>query len=86
MLPGYRPGQTILVTHNRNVKIGDVVIAFQHGREVLKRISQMKSGRVLLESDNSDETASNQQQGWLVDRHIVGKVIWPKKPKRKLAD
>lgn len=79
MLPCYRPGQTVIVSNSRNFKVGDVVVAFMRGREVLKRITAMKDGHVYLEGDNPDQSTDSRQYGWLIDRHVVGKVTWPKK-------
>ena len=81
MLPSYRPGQTILISHTRHFKEGDVVIAFMNGREVLKRVTKIKDGQVFLEGDNPDHSTDSRHHGWLVDRHIEGKVVWPKKRK-----
>ncbi len=83
MVPAYRPGQTILVSNNRSVKVGDVVVAFMNGREVLKRVTGQQDGQVFLEGDNSEHSTDSRQHGWLVDRHIFGKVVWPKKRKKQ---
>lgn len=79
MLPCYRQGQTIIVSNTRLFKTGDVVVAFMDGREVLKRITAIKDGHVYLEGDNPDASTDSRQRGWLIDRHVVGKVVWPKK-------
>lgn len=82
MLPAYRPGQTILVSHARAFKEGDVVVAFMGGREVIKRVHKIDSGHVYLLGDNPDHSTDSRQLGWLIDRHISGRVIWPKKTNR----
>jgi len=79
MLPSYRPGQTIIVSHSRCFGIGDVVVVFMQSREALKRITDMKDGKVFVEGDNPDKSTDSRQLGWIVDRHIVGIVTWPKK-------
>ena len=83
MLPSYRPGQTIIINHGRHFRIGDVVIAFMDGREVMKRVIDKKDGAVFLQGDNTKESTDSRHHGWLTDRHIVGKVVWPKKDKRE---
>lgn len=82
MLPSYRPGQTIIVSHARHFKVGDVVIAFMGGKEVMKRVTEIDNGQVFLEGDNREQSKDSRHHGWLVDRHVVGKVIWPVKDKR----
>lgn len=86
MLPCYRPGQSIIVSNTRFFKVGDVVIAFMNGREVMKRITAIKEGHVYLEGDNKDSSTDSRRHGWLIDRHVVGKVVWPKKSPRSESE
>jgi phage repressor protein C with HTH and peptisase S24 domain len=79
MNPAYRNGQTVIITRARNHKKGDVVIAFVDNRESLKRITNIENGKVFLEGDNKDNSTDSRSYGWIQDRHIVGKVFWPKK-------
>lgn len=79
MLPSYRSGQTVLVLKTRNFKIGDVVVAYMHRREVIKRITRINKGHIYLEGDNPHASTDSRQLGWVVDHHVLGKVIWPKK-------
>lgn len=82
MYPTYRNGQTLLVLMSRNFKVGDVVVAFQNKQHVLKRITAMKDGRVFIEGDNKSSSTDSREYGWLQDRLVNGKVIWPKKIKQ----
>ena len=79
MMPSYSPGQTIVITTARHFKVGDVVVAFMNGKEVLKRIVDMHEGSVFLEGDNHEKSKDSRHYGWLADRHVVGKVTFPKK-------
>ena len=79
MKPTYRNGQTIIVSFSRQHKTGDVVVAFMNGREVLKRIKKIKNGEVYLIGDNKAESTDSRKYGWIQDRHVIGRVIWPKK-------
>ena len=78
MEPTLRQGQLVIFTHARNYKPGDVVLAFQNGREVVKRIKEYKDGQVFLEGDNRDHSTDSRVHGWLVDRHVHGKVVFPR--------
>ncbi len=79
MLPTLKDGQTIIVSSSRSFSIGDIVVAFMDRREVIKRIVEMKDGKVLLEDDNKSHASDSWAQGWLIDRHVVGKVVFPLK-------
>ena len=84
MLPSYKSGQTILVSQIRDYQIDDVVVAHMEGREVLKRITDIKdNGSVYLIGDNRNKSSDSREHGWILDRHIVAKVIWPRKKKLK---
>lgn len=78
MSPTLKEGQLILLTHSRNYKKGDVVMVYYHGREILKRIQEYNDGQVYLVGDNPHESTDSREFGWLVDRHVRGKLVWPK--------
>ncbi|MCA9323751.1 S26 family signal peptidase [Candidatus Saccharibacteria bacterium] len=78
MKPSYKHGQVVLVMMTREFRVGDVVVALQGKREVLKRIVDMKDGNVFLEGDNKTASTDSRQHGWLSDRLIMAKVIFPK--------
>lgn len=82
MEPTLRPNQYVLCSHDRNFRVGDVVVAFLDGREVIKRITKKKSGQVFLEGDNADRSTDSRHHGWIVDTKNTGKVIWPRVSKR----
>ena len=77
MMPTLKHDQIVLVSRARNFKDGDVIVAFMDGREVIKRITQYKDGQVFLEGDNRTASTDSNTHGWLVDRHVEGKVIFP---------
>ncbi len=79
MLPAYRTGQTVLVSNTRKFDVGDVVIVFAEGKEMLKRIVQHENGQVFVLGDNQDQSRDSRHYGWINDRHVVAKVIWPRK-------
>ena len=84
MSPTLQQGQTILVSHSRNYSQGDVVVAFVDGREVIKRVKEYKNGQLFLIGDNPDSSTDSRTFGWLVDRRVHVKVIWPRIKKKNL--
>ena len=78
MTPALRQGQIVLVSKSRSFKAGDVVVAFVDQREVIKRATHYVDGQVFLEGDNPEASTDSRNYGWLVDRHVEGKVIWPR--------
>ncbi len=78
MSPALKEGQLVLFSHARDYKQGQVVIAYYHGREIVKRIHDYKDGLVYLVGDNEDQSTDSREYGWLVDRHIRGKLVWPR--------
>jgi nickel-type superoxide dismutase maturation protease len=79
MRPSYKHGQVILVSMVRKFRVGDVVIALHQNKEIMKRITDMKDGKVFLEGDNKTGSTDSRKYGWLSDRLILSKVVFPKK-------
>ena len=82
MEPTLREGQLVLFSQSRNFTKGDVVMAFQNGREVVKRVEEYRDGQVFLVGDNSEHSTDSRTHGWLVDRHVHAKLIWPRTKKK----
>jgi len=78
MHPTLKDGQILFVSHSRAHKPGDVVVAHMKGREVVKRLTKMKNGKVFLEGDNPRNSTDSNTHGWLSDRHVVGRVVFPR--------
>ena len=77
MNPTLRRKQLVVVSMTRKFQVGDVVVAFMNRREVIKRIMHIKDGRVFLEGDNKAHSTDSRTYGWIPDRHILGKVVFP---------
>jgi nickel-type superoxide dismutase maturation protease len=78
MLPTLRPGQTVIAHRVRNFKVGQVIIAYVNGREVIKRITKLEYGRVFIEGDNPEASTDSRDYGSVADRLIEGVVFWPR--------
>jgi nickel-type superoxide dismutase maturation protease len=78
MSPTLKEGKLVIFSHARDYKKGDVVIAYYHGKEIVKRIQGYEDGRVYLVGDNESHSTDSREYGWLVDRHIRGKLVWPR--------
>lgn len=74
MEPTYKEGRIVLVSQTRNIKKGDVVVAFIDGHEVVKRVKHINRahGLVDLVSDNPEGGSYTN----ISDRHIEGKVVF----------
>ena len=79
MNPNYRNGQTVVVSYLGRYNTGDVVVAMMDGREVIKRISKMSNGKMYLIGDNKHKSTDSRTHGWIMETHLLGKVVWPKK-------
>ena len=74
MLPGLAPG-AVIMAFRRNPKAGDVVIARQAGREVVKRIEKIAKERYYLHGDNSLESTDSREFGPVAKSDILGVVM-----------
>lgn len=86
MLPTLRDGQIVIVRLTRNFTVGDVVTAYVSGKDVIKRITKIKDGKVYLEGDNLKHSTDSRSFGWLSDQYIEGKVVYPRISKKKNND
>jgi phage repressor protein C with HTH and peptisase S24 domain len=77
MSPTLKDGKIVWVHQLRNFSVGQVVIAFVDGREVVKRISKISNKGVELVSDN-DKHSSGQAYARIPDKDIHGVVFWPR--------
>ena len=82
MHPSLKQGQLALFSHSRDYKVGDVVMVYYDGREIVKRIDKYENGSVYLVGDNNEHSTDSRDYGWLVDRHVRGKLLWPKVKKK----
>jgi nickel-type superoxide dismutase maturation protease len=85
MLPGLRPGDWLIARRTRRIRPGQVVLAWQPGREgylLVKRAIRREDGGWWLESDNRGTPGATDSRsfGPVPDDAIVGRVLcryWP---------
>lgn len=78
MSPVLTDGQLVIAHQMRKFKIGQVVIAYVNGREVIKRIIKIENGSIYLEGDNKNKSTDSRVYGPVSDVNIEGVVFWPK--------
>ncbi len=79
MQPNLVPGQIILASGlYRSLKPKTMVVLSHDGQEKVKRVSQVKTGKVYVLGDNPASSLDSRSFGWLPTEHITGKVIWPR--------
>lgn len=76
MLPGLPNGKVVLIyTWRRNYRIGNVVMVSHNGMEKIKRIQNIKDGKVFVVGDNPNSSTDSRQFGWLPLSHVQGRVV-----------
>lgn len=78
MYPTLKEGQAVWCHEFRQFKVGQVVIAFIDGREVVKRIASIENGRIFLVGDNEEKSTDSRHYGSVTDTKIEGTVFWPR--------
>ena len=83
MAPALRPG-AIVVVHGlwRRLRPGDIVMVRHGGLEKIKRVRHIQNAQVYLVGDNPAHSTDSRAFGWLDTRLVVGKVAWPRTPRR----
>lgn len=92
MLPGLKPGD-IVVSLPIRVRVDDVVVARQAGREVIKRVAKIDESGYFLVGDNMTRSIDSRKHGGIKKQDILGRVvarlpkaIAPVKSKNNLAN
>lgn len=74
MLPTYESGSVVLAVGSF-IREGDVVIAVQNGREVLKRVATIEKNNYHIRGDNMNQSTDSRHHGPVRRSDILGKVI-----------
>jgi phage repressor protein C with HTH and peptisase S24 domain len=78
MLPSLKPGQLVIGRSTSELHPGDVVIVSHDGLEKIKRIERQQGNLLYLLGDNPTGSADSRDFGWVQEKHILAKVVWPK--------
>ena len=81
MHPVLCEGQVVLATGwYNNLRPGDVVLLTHQGMEKIKRIQELKDGRIYLVGDNVAASTDSRHFGWLPRSVVTGRLLWPRLP------
>jgi SOS-response transcriptional repressor LexA len=75
MAPTIKEGQIVIVVKKRQYTVGDIVVARQNNREVLKRITSKSSNGYNLIGDNLAGSTDSRKLGLVEEQDVIGKVI-----------
>jgi len=81
MAPRLSSGRLVLATPlKRRLKPGQVVILEHHGKEKIKRIERIDpaKGHLFVIGDNLDASSDSRHFGWITQKSVRGRVIWPR--------
>lgn len=60
------------------VRPRDVVIIAHDGMEKIKRIERVRPQEVYVLGDNAEQSTDSRDFGWLPDKSIRAKILWPR--------
>jgi nickel-type superoxide dismutase maturation protease len=75
MLPTLKPGDSVLVFKWLKIKPGDVVVARQQDRVVIKKIAKIIGKDYYLLGDNPTSSLDSRKLGPVAKRDILGAVV-----------
>ncbi len=79
MSPTYRAGQLVVFAAGRPLHVGDVVMFRHDGKEKIKRIARLESGKIYVLGDNPTASTDSREFGWLGTEHVLGSLVWPRR-------
>ncbi|MCA1807660.1 MAG: hypothetical protein LC687_07425 [Actinobacteria bacterium] len=81
MQPTLNPGQIIIGLKTKHAQLGDIVMIYHDGKEMLKRLERLVDNRIYVTGDNVQASTDSSSFGWLPSSAIRGVVIWPRHKK-----
>jgi phage repressor protein C with HTH and peptisase S24 domain len=78
MTPTLRSGQLVICHQIRDFRVGQIVVAFVDGNEVIKRISKINDGKIYLSVDDKNHAHNGKYYAVVSDSKIEGIVFWPR--------
>lgn len=81
MIPLLKPNDQILVSKLSSIHDGDIVVCKNPHNDplrsyIVKKISQIKDGKVYLEGINKNESVDSRTFGWIQRKSVIGKMIY----------
>ena len=78
MQPTLNAGNLLIASKKFELHKGSLVIAKVNGREIVKRVIDIKGSKVFIVGDNAEHSTDSRTLGWFSVDQIIGKIIWPK--------
>lgn len=78
MFPALHEGEYVFGVRTKKIAIGDIVIAPQNDREVIKRISAIDEQYVWLKGDNTAQSIDSSTLGPVLKKDVKAKIVWPR--------
>jgi phage repressor protein C with HTH and peptisase S24 domain len=79
MLPTLKPGRVVLASGwFRQIRPEQVVVVEHQGLEKIKRIRDVRHGRVFVVGDNARASLDSRSFGWLPVESVSARIIWPR--------
>ncbi len=78
MTPTLKNGRLVLFHQVRDFRVGQIVIAFVDGIEVVKRISKIDRGKIYLSVDDKKHAHNGKYYAVVTDSKIEGILLWPR--------
>ena len=76
MKPALFEGDIVVGVRRKRVRPGDIVVAKQRGREVIKRVDAIKKNKVYLVGDNKRQSTDSRQYGPVTKKAIIGVALF----------
>lgn len=76
MSPNLKEGTDILTFNWNKIKVGDVVVIKNEGKEIVKRVQSINGREVFVQGDNKEGSTDSRHFGPINIDQVVGKVVY----------
>lgn len=79
MVPSLPPNTLVIGWKKiRKLQPGDVVVILHDDKEKIKRIDQIKDGKIYVLGDHPETSTDSRHFGWLDQDTVRARIFWPR--------
>ena len=75
MLPDVKQGSIVIAKKTKSIIVGDIIVALQNNKEVIKRVNNVDSNGYFIVGSNLLNSSDSRMYGPVMKQDVIGKVV-----------